>query len=202
MTSNNYDNPLFHLVFSVVVPPLGYTTFRVRRASSSNTSSPREFFQPTMFFTISKYSTETRWWGFVSYSSVSLLHILGRSARLPPIFKKKLWVMLASAFQPTMFFTNSQGFNWNKMRRFCVIFFSVIASYIGEECQAPPHLWEEALSHASFSFSAYHVLHKFPRIQLKRDDEVLCHILQCHCFIYWGGVPGSPPSLRRSSESC
>jgi hypothetical protein len=40
MTSNNYDNPLFHLVFSVVVPPLGYTTFRVRRASSSNTSSP------------------------------------------------------------------------------------------------------------------------------------------------------------------
>jgi hypothetical protein len=40
MTSNNYDNPLFHLVFSAVVPPLGYTTFRVRRASSSNTSSP------------------------------------------------------------------------------------------------------------------------------------------------------------------
>jgi alpha-mannosidase len=40
MTSNNYDNPPFHLVFSAVVPPLGYTTFRVRRASSANTSSP------------------------------------------------------------------------------------------------------------------------------------------------------------------
>lgn len=38
------------------------------------------------------------------------------------------------------------------MMRFCVIFFSVIASYIGEEWQAPPHLWEEALSHASFSW--------------------------------------------------
>jgi len=60
MTSNNYDNPPFHLVFSAVVPPLGYTTFRVRRASSANTSSPREFFQPTMFFTIPKDSTETR----------------------------------------------------------------------------------------------------------------------------------------------
>jgi alpha-mannosidase len=40
MTSNNYNSPLFHLVFSAVVPPLGYTTFRVRRASSSTTSSP------------------------------------------------------------------------------------------------------------------------------------------------------------------
>jgi alpha-mannosidase len=50
----NNSPPRFHLVFSAVVPPLGYTTFRIHKPSSSSTttSHPCAFLSLCLFLSI------------------------------------------------------------------------------------------------------------------------------------------------------
>jgi hypothetical protein len=84
----------FHLVFSAVVPPLGYTTFWIHKASSSTTTShPRACISQhaPLFLSIHHISPKKRI-GTDGLVSLVLLHALRCKSRM--LHKKNQWSLL------------------------------------------------------------------------------------------------------------
>jgi hypothetical protein len=84
----------FHLVFSAVVPPLGYTTFWIDKASSTTTTShPRACISQhaPLFLSIHHISPKKRI-GTDGLVSLVLLHALRCKSRM--LHKKNQWSLL------------------------------------------------------------------------------------------------------------